>query len=92
MFIRSEITFPRRVPFLRIPRRRIGNEFGAIRKDWDSAQIRFSLSYPEVYEVGSSNMGHIMLYSVLNAQEGLLCDRAYLPAPDMKALLEKYDK
>lgn len=39
----------------------------------------------EVYEVGASNLGHVILYSVLNQQEGLLCDRAYYPADDMQA-------
>ena len=36
--------------------------------------------------------GHIILYSILNQQEGLLCDRAYFPGPDMAALLERYHK
>lgn len=37
-----------------------------------------------MYEVGASNLGHIVLYTVLNETEGLLCDRSYLPAPDMQ--------
>jgi radical SAM family uncharacterized protein/radical SAM-linked protein len=41
------------------------------------------LTYPEVYEVGASNLGHIILYSILNAQPRQLCDRAYLPAADL---------
>ncbi len=56
-----------------------GNEFGAVHKPWGSASIRFALTYPEIYEVGASNLGHIILYSLLNQQEGLLCDRAYFP-------------
>lgn len=34
--------------------------------------------------VGASNLGHIILYSILNQQEGLLCDRAYYPGDDMQ--------
>jgi len=34
--------------------------------------------------VGASNLGHIILYSILNQQEGLLCDRAYYPGVDMQ--------
>jgi hypothetical protein len=41
--------------------------------------VRFSLTYPETYEVGASNLGHIILYTVLNRAQGLLCDRAYFP-------------
>ncbi|MGJ3247801.1 MAG: TIGR03960 family B12-binding radical SAM protein [Elainellaceae cyanobacterium] len=69
------------------PARYLGNELGAIHKPWDSASIRWVLTYPEVYEVGASNLGHIILYSVLNAQPRQLCDRTYLPAPDLSSKL-----
>ena len=36
---------------LQTPARYMGNEFGAVHKDWDAASIRFCLTYPEVYEV-----------------------------------------
>ncbi|MFM2431105.1 MAG: hypothetical protein RLZZ511_2318 [Cyanobacteriota bacterium] len=70
------------------PARYLGNELGAVRKDWDSAVVRWSLTYPEVYEVGSSNLGHIILYSIINQQPRQLCDRAYLPAPDLTEKLK----
>jgi radical SAM family uncharacterized protein/radical SAM-linked protein len=56
---------------------------GAFHKPWDSAQVRWVLTYPEVYEVGASNLGHIILYNILNSQPRQVCDRAYLPAPDL---------
>ncbi len=65
------------------PARYLGNELGAVHKGWHEATIRWVLTYPEVYEVGASNLGHIILYSILNAQPRQLCDRAYLPAPDL---------
>ncbi len=69
------------------PARYLGNELGAIHKPWHQAIVRWVLTYPEVYEVGASNLGHIILYNILNAQPRQLCDRAYLPAPDLAALL-----
>ncbi len=81
------------------PARYLGNELGAVHKPWqgDRSQIdgeidsevmvRWCLTYPEVYEVGASNLGHIILYSILNAQVGQLCDRTYLPAPDLATKL-----
>jgi len=69
------------------PARYLGNELGSAHKPWDSASVRWVLTYPEVYEVGASNLGHIILYNVLNAQPRQLCDRAYLPAPDLAAKL-----
>ncbi len=65
------------------PARYLGNERGAVHKPWQSAEVRWVLTYPEIYEVGASNLGHIILYSILNAQPRQLCDRAYLPAADL---------
>ncbi|MBD2580230.1 TIGR03960 family B12-binding radical SAM protein [Oscillatoria sp. FACHB-1406] len=64
------------------PARYLGNELGAVHKPWESAKVRWVLTYPEVYEVGASNLGHIILYNILNSKSSQLCDRAYLPAPD----------
>ncbi|MEG4855878.1 TIGR03960 family B12-binding radical SAM protein [Microcoleus sp. K1-B1] len=69
------------------PARYLGNELGATHKPWDAASVRWVLTYPEVYEVGASNLGHIILYNILNAVPRQLCDRAYLPAPDLAAKL-----
>lgn len=71
------------------PARYLGNEFGACHKPWADADIRFALTYPEIYEVGASNLGHIILYGLLNQQPGLLCDRSYYPGADLKALLQR---
>lgn len=65
------------------PARYLGNELGSKHKDWESASVRWVLTYPEVYEVGASNLGHIILYNIINAQPRQMCDRAYLPAPDL---------
>lgn len=69
------------------PARYLGNELGAVHKPWAETTVRWVLTYPEVYEVGASNLGHIILYSILNAQPRQLCDRAYLPAPDLASKL-----
>ncbi|MFM7436001.1 MAG: TIGR03960 family B12-binding radical SAM protein, partial [Vulcanococcus sp.] len=69
------------------PGRYLGNELGVQPRDWDqawaAAGVRWALTYPEIYEVGASNTGHIILYSILNRVPGQLCDRSYLPGPDL---------
>lgn len=70
-------------PDIHQPARYLGNELGAKRKSWDAAQVHWALTYPEVYEVGASNLGHIILYNILNTQPRQLCDRAYLPGTDL---------
>jgi len=71
------------------PARYLGNERLAVHKPWDTSVIRWVLTYPEVYEVGASNLGHIILYNVLNAQPRQLCDRAYLPGSDLATKLRQ---
>ncbi|MEH1964697.1 MAG: TIGR03960 family B12-binding radical SAM protein [Nostoc sp.] len=71
------------------PGRYLGNERLAVHKPWDTTAIRWVLTYPEVYEVGASNLGHIILYNILNAQPRQLCDRAYLPGKDLAAKLRE---
>lgn len=65
------------------PARYLGNELGAKHKDWETAEVRWVLTYPEIYEVGASNLGHIILYNIINAQPRQMCDRSYLPASDL---------
>jgi hypothetical protein len=72
---------------LQKPARYLGNELGAIHKPWESATVRWVLTYPGVYEVGASNLGHIILYNIINAQPRQLCDRTYLPAADLSQRL-----
>lgn len=71
------------------PARYLGNEVGAKHKSWNNADVHWVLTYPEVYELGASNLGHIILYNILNTQAGQLCDRAYLPASDLVTRLRK---
>ena len=75
------------------PARYLGNERGVQPRDWSqawtAAAVRWCLTYPEVYEVGASNSGHIILYSILNALPGQLCDRSYLPAADLAKRLRE---
>ncbi|AKG23109.1 TIGR03960 family B12-binding radical SAM protein [Calothrix sp. 336/3] len=71
------------------PARYLGNELLAVHKSWDGAIVRWVLTYPEIYEVGASNLGHIILYNILNAQPRQLCDRAYLPGQDLATKLRE---
>ena len=74
------------------PARYMGHELGVESRDWSKATVRWALTYPEIYVVGSSNLGHIILYSILNAIPGQLCDRAYLPAGDLAERLREREQ
>ena len=63
------------------PTRYLDSEWGS-RFD-EAAPYRVVLVYPDVYEVGMANQALQILYSVLNAQPTVACDRAFLPWKDM---------
>ena len=67
------------------PARYTGGEWNSIVKDWDKTAIRIALSYPDVYEIGMSNMALPILYQVLNEQPDVLAERVFAPWVDMAA-------
>lgn len=66
------------------PARYSGGEWNAIAKDAADVQLKVLLSYPDAYEVGVSNQGVQILYSILNQHPDYLCERVYAPWPDME--------
>jgi radical SAM family uncharacterized protein len=54
------------------------SESGAVRKQW-RGHIRVALVYPNIYEVGMSNLGFQTVYGILNGLDNVLCERAFLP-------------
>ena len=68
----------------------VGGELGATVKDWDAAQVRWALMYPDAYEVGLPNQGVQILYELLNEQDGVLAERTYAVWPDLEALMREH--
>ena len=48
------------------------------------APLRVALAYPDVYEIGMSNLGLAILYDILNRQPDVLCERVFAPWTDME--------
>lgn len=69
------------------PARYMGGEMGSIRKN--SADLRFALAFPDVYEVGMSHLGLRILYHVLNGVDGIAAERVFAPWPDMESQLKE---
>ena len=66
------------------PYQYIGGEFLSYNKDFDKARVRFAFVFPDKYEIGISNLGVRIIYDRVNAQDGMMADRAYAPEPDFK--------
>jgi len=69
------------------PARYTGGEWNSVIKDWDKTALRFALGYPDLYEIGMSNMALPILYDILNGQSDILAERFFAPWVDMEAAL-----
>ena len=63
------------------PSRYIDHEWGTLSSP--DADYRACLVYPDTYEVGLPNQGIAILYNILNQQQGISCERGYVPWVDM---------
>ena len=72
---------------LQKPGRYTGGEINSVLKE--DPVLRWCLVYPDVYEIGMSNLGLAILYELLNARPGIQAERAFLPWLDAMAIMEK---
>jgi len=77
------------LPFVRMPGRYVGGEWNAVVKDPSSLELRTVLCYPDVYEVGMSHLGLIILYHLLNEAPWHGAERAFAPWPDLAEALQR---
>lgn len=97
--------FDRLLPHLlevRLPAQYVGEEFGIVRKDWDTARLRLALGFPDLYTLGMSYLGMQVLYHLVNRPEEAtptraaaaggpyLCERVFYPNADMQELMQRY--
>ena len=71
------------------PGRYVGGEYNQIAKNWDQTSSRTALVFPDLYDLGISNLGITILYDEINRREDALAERAYAPWHDMEALLRQ---
>ncbi len=70
------------------PARYIGSEWNVSKKNFRKTDIRFALSFPDLYDVGMSNLGMRVIYGILNNLTDVCCERFFSPAEDMENLLK----
>src|SRR6266700_4029981 len=78
------------LPLVRKPIQYVGGELNSVIKDWDAAEVRWALMYPDAYEVGASNQGIQILYEVLNEQDGVLAERTYSVWQDLEDKMREH--
>ncbi len=77
------------LPFVSKPGRYLGNEWNVVHKDWESTQVKVALCYPDIYELGMSNLGLQILYYIINGREDSLAERVYAPGLDAEEILKE---
>jgi len=77
------------LPSVRVPGRYTGGEWNSVAKDPADVDFRTVLCYPDVYEIGMSHLGLIILYHLLNEQPRHAAERCFAPWPDMGAALRR---
>lgn len=66
------------------PYQYVGGEFLSYNKDFESAKFHVAFAFPDKYEIGISNHGQRVLYSILNEHQDFMADRVYAPEIDFK--------
>ncbi|MDW8319220.1 MAG: TIGR03960 family B12-binding radical SAM protein [Anaerolineae bacterium] len=69
------------------PARYTGGEWNSVVKDWEATPppLRVALCFPDIYDLGMSNLGLAILYDLVNKRPGMLAERVYQPWVDMEA-------
>ncbi|MBN1440063.1 MAG: TIGR03960 family B12-binding radical SAM protein [Anaerolineales bacterium] len=80
---------PRILPRVEKPGRYTGGELNQVVKDWNAVPVRIALLFPDIYDIGMSNLGLAVLYEILNARPDALAERAFLPWQDMEAAMRR---
>lgn len=82
------MTLEQILPLVEKPARYVGAEYNT--PDMDKPCItRVCMCFPELYEIGMSNIGVRILYHMLNDMESVVCQRCFAPQLDMAALMQE---
>jgi radical SAM family uncharacterized protein len=71
-------------PTVQKPGRYTGGEFNQVVKDWTQTRTRVALVFPDIYDLGMSNLGLAILYDLLNQRPDVLAERVFCPWIDME--------
>ena len=72
------------LPRVSKPGRYTGGEYNQVLKDWPAVEYKVALAFPDIYDLGMSNLGLMILYDIINKHRNLLAERVYSPWTDME--------
>jgi radical SAM family uncharacterized protein len=86
-----QLNLDRILPTVQKPGRYTGGELNQVVKSWDDTALHVALAFPDIYDLGMSNLGLAILYDILNKQPDILAERTYALWPDMEVAMRKND-
>lgn len=69
------------------PGRYVGGEYNSVVKDWNTIDFKVALAFPDIYDLGMSNLGIMILYDQVNQQQDMLAERVFSPWVDMETIM-----
>jgi radical SAM family uncharacterized protein len=84
-----ELALERILPRVTKPGRYTGGEYNQVRKNWADIDYKVALAFPDIYDLGMSNLGLMILYDLINKHRNLLAERVYAPWTDMEAIMRE---
>ena len=69
--------------------RYIGGEVNSVMKNLDGIDVRVAFCFPDVYEIGMSNLGMMLLYNMFNKRPDVWCERVYSPWLDLDKIMRE---
>ena len=79
------------LPTVQKPGRYTGGELNQVVKTWHTTPIHVALIFPDIYDIGMSNLGLAILYDLINKRPDALAERAYVPWSDMESAMRQAD-
>lgn len=79
------------LPLVQRPSRYINHEINSYKPDMEN-DVSLCLCFPDIYEIGASNLGLEILYHLVNEKKVARCERAYAPDVDLEQILRQEKK
>lgn len=85
----AEIVSDALLPFVKQPGQYIGGEINQLAHpgDWEKADVRVAIAFPDTYTIGMSHLGCQILYWLANHTPGCCAERVYCPWSDAEAVM-----
>ncbi len=72
------------LPKVQTPAQYVGGELNMVRRTIARSAGRLCMAFPDMYTIGMSHHGLQVLYTLMNARDDWVCERAFTPWLDME--------